>query len=310
MKETNEKDVDDQVQAPDITDEKYKTYIDAGKRRIRLTKNERNSMRKHCLKNLLETSNVTHWAIKAMKSRKNKYNNLKHYKDCIGVRDETERLRLIAERADKRLSKVNEDDNSVQIMAGDELILAYRHCIHSLNIIQIAAPGVKLQDMRKTQIAITETDISEQLKEYFTVHMSEIKFLKSKMIYKVSPKIEDSDNISNEIQDNIDYISSASELIKSCFCIKFNIDKKNTCLIGNKLSRNIYITSPWEVRDGKLLPRKDNFALIDEQDLMLRRPHDVYTELPESLNGSKTGVEWLMKKIDDLKATHPNDPLT
>lgn len=349
VKETNEKDVDDQVRSLDITDEKYKRYIDAGKRRIRLTKEERNSMRKHGLKNLLETKNITHWAVKAMKGKKNKYNNLKHYKDCIGVRDETERLRLMAECANKKLSKINEDDNSIVILAEDERILTYRHCVHSLNIIQMAVPGVKLEDMcQKTQIVITEDDLSAQLKEYFRVYMDDIKYLRSKIIYKVSPKIDRTPiqephpdnintvtegrnlaniNLSNETQltlleeqpvhgditsepvtnimDNIDYIRSASEIIKSCFCMKFAIDKKNRCLIGNKPSRNIYISSPWEVREGKILPRKENFT-VDGEDLTLRRLHDVYTELPELVNGSTTGVEWLMQKIDNLKSKLTN----
>lgn len=60
--------------------------------------------------------------------------------------------------------------------------------------------------------------------------------------------------------------------------------------------KTIYIISSWE---GKSLPRKTAFTM-EGDDLKIRRLRDVYDELPETINGSTTGVNWIMEKIHKL----------
>jgi len=367
-KNTNEKDVDNHVRAPDITDEICHSYRKAGKQRVTLTDEQVYSMKKHGLKNLLGTKNITHWDVKARKGKKNKFNKLKQYKECIGVTDETERSRLIAECADITIAEINEDDNSIVIMAEDKRILTRRHCEHALEIIQIATPGVKLENMGyRTQIAITEDDLDAKLKEYFTQNIRELEVIMgSRMKYKeelqeelpddtIYPYTEDymsdvnmlrnrltlvarqsvstvtqiqitpdmieptrlpehvralrTDNIGTTniinsththcVYDKVDLIRSASELINSCFGMTFKIDKKNRCLINGISSRNIYISSPWEVRQGKLLPWKGN-TTTNGEDLVLQ----------DLLPGSTTSAEWIKQKISNLNRTTLSTTLT
>ena len=305
-KSMNEQDVEDKANAADIDATTYSELLKAGRERKIITKEQRNSMYKYKIMQLYGIENTPKWFIKATKNKTKKYSNLNHYRECIGVTDEIKRQRLMANCAVIGMSKLD-DDNIFGKIKQDDAILNTKRCMHALNLMHITVQMTLDSMGMKTLIPMTYTKLTELYQAYIKHYVNDVVVMVNNVEYlldELQPRQDaiakdikmtnpnDRPGISLPYQKNVtpEYcpIKIVSKIINAAFGMNIVVDKRNTCLIDNKITPAMYIVCPWIVIRNKLLPRKDYYTNEGLDLIIMEDEPIVACNMREELGGRST----------------------